>query len=324
MEQAIKSKGSKMKKLIRTLCVVLLAVTGVMAGSAQQDVRVWQQENNDGKITPKSIEAAFKKAGFTIAANNDMNFPFKRDFKKTHMDVYNLMVVFRKDTALALAEKYPDIGLFTPLSMSIYTKRGEKSINVATLRPEIMAKMMKIPADNTEIVKLGKKIEEALKHAMPQGKFIDLGYQSKHSDKEVITRITMAQKGEDWEDAKDDFETEFEGKLAPNGFVMAGFTDLNYDFDEHDKEWYLFYDVYSICKISVIYEISKQHPEAGAFAPCSAYKYQKTGEKTIHMAFPNVYKWIDSLNITDKHSIEVLLDAQKRFETMLQELKAGK
>jgi uncharacterized protein (DUF302 family) len=208
--------------------------------------------------------------------------------------------------------------------MSIYTPKGEKTISVATLRPEVMAQMMHIPADNPEMIKLGKKIEEALQAAMPKGKFIELPYTSKKSDKEVITRISMEQQGDDWEDAKDDFETAFEEKLAPNGFVMAGFTDLNYDFDEHDKEWYLFYDVYSICKIAVIYEVSKLHPEAGAFAPCSAYKYQKKGEKTIYMAFPNVYKWISSLNITDKTSLDVLIDAQKRFEKMLEELKEGK
>jgi len=306
--------------MIKGLLVALLVTTGLMASAADQDVRVWQSDNADGKITAKTIEKAFKKAGFVIAANNDMNAPFKRDFGKTHMDVYNLMVVFRKDTALALAEKYPDIGLFTPLSMSIYTKKGEKTINVATLRPQVMAEMMKIPADNPEIVKLGKKIEEALAVAMPKGKFIDLGYKSKKPSVDVITRVSFEQKGDDWEDAKDDFETAFEGELAPNGFVMAGFTDLNYDFDEHEKEWYLFYDVYSICKIAVIYEVSKLHPEAGAFAPCSAYKYQKKGEKTVHMAFPNVHKWISSLNIEDKVSIDVLLDAQKKFEGMLDKL----
>jgi len=312
--------------LIKGFLIALMVMTGLTAAEKafKNDVRVWQSDNSDGKITPKTIEEAFKNAGFVIAANNDMNFPFKRDFKKTHMDVYNLMVVFRKDTALALAEKYPDIGLFTPISMSIYTPKGDKTISVATLRPEVMADMMSIPRDNPAMVDLGKKIEEALKAAMPQGKFIELPYESKKPTKEVITRFTMQQQGDDWEDAKDDFENAFEEKLSPNGFVMAGFTDLNYDFDEHDKDWYLFYDVYSICKISVIYEVSKLHPEAGAFAPCSAYKYQKKGEKTIHMAFPNVHKWIASLNITDKPSIDVLIDAQAKFEKILEELKAGK
>jgi uncharacterized protein (DUF302 family) len=305
-------------KMIKSLFLSLLVVTGLIATDvAKNDVRVFTSDNADGKITAKSIEDAFKKAGFVIAANNDMNFPFKRDFNETSFDVYNLMVVFRKDTALALAEKYSDIGLFTPLSLSIYTKKGDKTISVSSLEAAAMARMMKIPEDNPEMIKLGKKVEEALKVAMPKGKFVKLPYQMKKIDKEIITRISFEQKGDDWEDAKDDFETAFEEQLAPNGFVMAGFTDLNYDFDENDKEWYLFYDVYSICKIAVIYEVAKLHPEAGAFAPCSAYKYQKKDEKTIHMAFPNVYKWIGALNIEDKPSIDALLDAQKKFENML-------
>ena len=304
--------------IIKGLLLSLLVVTGLMAADAvKNDVRVFTSGNADGKITGASIEEAFKKAGFSIAANNDMNAPFMRDHNDTSFDVYNLMVVFRKDTALALAEKYPDIGLFTPLSLSIYTKKGDKTISVSSLEASTMARMMKIPEDNPEIIALGKKVEEALKAAMPKGKFVDLGYKMQKPTKDFITRISFEQKGDDWEDAKDDFETAFEEQLAPNGFVMAGFTDLNYDFDEHDEEWYLFYDVYSICKISVIYEVAKLHPEAGAFAPCSAYKYQKKGEKTVHMAFPNVYKWIQALNIEDKASLDVLLDAQKKFEDML-------
>ena len=42
------------------------------------------------------------------------------------------------------------------------------------------------------------------------------------------------------------------------------------------------------------------------------------------MAFPTVYKWFSALNIQDKESKEVLLDAQKKFENMLKELMAGK
>ena len=289
--------------------------------SQKSDIRLFRADNTQGTITPKSIEAAFEKAGFVIAANNDMNFPFKRDFKETSFDVYNLMVVFRKDTALALAERYPEIGLFTPMSLSIYTKKGEKSISVASLDVKSMAQMMHIPEDNPEMIALGEKIEEALHSAMPKGKFVPLPYTMQKPKQELITRVTFTQKGDDWEEAKDDFETAFEEQLAPNGFVMAGFTDLNYEFEEHDKEWYYFYDVYSICKIAVIYEIAKHHPEAGALAPCSAYKYQKVGEKSIHMAFPNVYKWIASMDIKDKASIDVLLDAQKRFEDMLHKIQ---
>jgi uncharacterized protein (DUF302 family) len=322
-----------MKLITKGLVLLLLMLTGVMAvektvpetvqkvdAIQTNDVRVFKSDNAEGKITAKSVEEAFKKVGFVIGANNDMNFPFKRDFNQTSFEYYNLMVVFRKDTTLALAQKYPEIGLFTPMSLSVWCKKGEKTISVSSLKVSTMAKIMGIPEDNPAMIALGKKVEEALQEAMPKGKFITLPYKMKAPTKDIITRVSFEQKGDDWEEAKDEFETAFEEKLAPNGFVMAGFTDVNYDLDEHDKDWYLFYDVYSICKIAVIYEVAKLHPEAGAFAPCSAYKYQKKGEKTVHMAFPNVYKWIASLNIEDKVSIDVLLDAQKRFETMLTEI----
>jgi uncharacterized protein (DUF302 family) len=314
-----------MKLITRGLLLSLLVTLGLMATehkatdveATKNDVRVFTSDNSDGKITAKGIEEAFAKAGFVIAANNDMNFPFKRDFNETSFDVYNLMVVYRKDTTLALATKYPEIGLFTPMSLSIYTRKGDHTISVSSLKVSAMAKIMNIPENTPEMIALGKKVEEALHTAMPKGKFVPLSYSMKPATHDIITRVSFEQKGDDWEEAKDDFETAFEEQLAPNGFVMAGFTDINYDLDENDIDTYLFYDVYSICKIAVIYEVAKLHPEAGAFAPCSAYKYQKKDEKTVHMAFPNVYKWIAALNIEDKPSIDALLDAQKRFEAML-------
>jgi len=309
-----------MKLIVKGFLIALLMTVGLMAAETKNDVRVFTSDNADGKITGKSIEAAFKAAGFVIAANNDMNAPFMRDFKETSVDVYNLMVVFRKDTALALAEKYPEIGLFTPISLSIYTKKGDKTICLSSIEPSAMARMMKVPEDNEHIIAFGKKVEEALKAAMPKGKFVKLPYKMKAPAGELITHLSFEQKGDDWEESKDDFQLGFEGELAPNKFVMAGFTDLNYDFEENEKEWYYFYDVYSICSIPVIYEVAKTHPEAGAFAPCSMYMYQKTGEKTIHVAFPAVHKWIAALNIEDKPSIDVLMEAQKNFEKILEKL----
>ena len=287
------------------------------AAAPTHDVRVFVADNADKKITPTLIEEEFKKAGFVIAANNDMNAPFMRDFNETGFDVYNLAVVFRKDTSLALAEQYPEIGLFTPMSMSIWTRKGDTTISVSMIAPHAMARIMGVPEDNEHIIAYGKKTEEALQAAMPNGKWITLPYEMKKDKREYITRVKFEQQGDDWEESKDDYQMAFEGELAPNGFVMAGFTDLNYDFEENDKEWYHYYDVYSICKIAVIYEVAKLHPEAGAFAPCSAYMYQKTGETTIHFAFPNVYKWIDALNIEDQPSIDVLVDAQNKFEGIM-------
>jgi len=308
-----------MRLITRGLVILLLFVGSIMAAEGNH-VRVFTADNSDGKITPKTIQAAFEKAGFFVEANNDMNTPFKRDFKNTHHDVYNLMVLWRKDTAMALAEKYPNFGLFSPMSMSIYTPKGAKTISVSSLSAAGISSVTGIPADEKALVDLDKKVEEVLKTAMPKGKFETMPYKMKASSKPMVVSVEFDQKGDDWEEAKDAIEMDFEGRLAPNGFVSPAFVDLNYDFDENDKEWYSFYEAYSICSIPVIYTVSKLHPEAGALAPCTMYFYQKNGEKKMHIGFPSIQKWISALNIEDKESIDILVEAQKKFEAILAEI----
>jgi uncharacterized protein (DUF302 family) len=330
-----------MKLLVKGILLTLLAFTGLMAVDgkgekhdittklktdiATQDVQIFTSENADGKITPKTIEEAFVKEGFFISEHRDMNAPFVASFKETSFDIYNLFTVYRKDTVRNLATEYPQIGLFTPMSMSIYTKKGSKTISVAFLSARASAKMMGIPENNSEIVSLGKSIISALHRAMPKGALETAKYKMKKPEGELIFRATLdIEKDADWEEVKDDFQMAFEGELAPSGFILAGFTDLGYDFEENNITTYNYYDTYSICKLEVIYVVAKKHPEAGAFAPCSVYMYHKRGENKMHMAFPSVYKWISAMAIEDKESLEVLLDAQKKFEVILEKLTVKK
>lgn len=309
-----------MKNLIKGLVVALLVVSGLTAGEANH-VRVFSAENADGKITPTTIQKAFEKEGFMVEANNDMLTPFKRDFKVVHHKVYNLMVLWDKDTFRKMAVKYPKVALFTPLSMSIYTEKNATTINVSSLSPAGIAQVTGIPADEPNLVNLGKKIEKALKAAMPKGTFKEMPYKMIKAESELVHAVSFeVKKDADWEDVKDNLEMAFEGKLAPNGFVSPAFVDLNYDLDEHDIDAYKFFEAYSICKIPVIYTVSQKHPEAGALAPCTMYLYMKKDENTIHIAFPTVYKWFSALYIQDKESRDVLLDAQKKFENILVEI----
>jgi uncharacterized protein (DUF302 family) len=109
----------------------------------------------------------------------------------------------------------------------------------------------------------------------------------------------------------------FEGELAPNGFVIAGQNNLGDDFEEANYNGYDFYEVYSICKLPVIYTIAKTHPEAGAFAPCSLYLEKPKDKAAMTVGFPSVYNWMSSMAIKDKKDQEVLEDAQKRMKKIL-------
>ena len=281
------------------------------------DVQVFTSDNSDGKITTKTIEEAFTKAGFFISANRDMNTPFKKQFKESGFEVYNLFTFYKKDTALELAKKYPNIGLFAPMSMSIYTKKGEKTISISSLSSEAMQKIMKITADEKLLTDLRALVVDTLKKAMPKGEFKPLPYKTVEPKGELVTTYTMEMDKDEWEEELEDFKMGFEGELAPNGFVIAGQNNLGDDFEEANYEGFDFYEVYSICKLPVIYTIAKSRPEAGAFAPCSLYLEKQKGKAEMSVGFPSVYNWMSSMSITDKKDIEVLEDAQKRMKKIL-------
>jgi len=96
----------------------------------------------------------------------------------------------------------------------------------------------------------------------------------------------------------------------PKGKLVTNFTDANYN-------GYDIYEVYSICKLPVIYTIAKTHPQAGAFAPCSLYLEKRKDVNSMEIAFPSVYNWMSSMALDNPKDIKVLQDAQDRMTKIL-------
>ena len=309
-----------MKQIMKGLLLITVLLTGSIAKEAAQDIQIFTADNSNGKITPETIEAAFKNAGFFISANRDMNGPFTKQFKESTFDVYNLFTFYDKAKTMDLVKKYPQIGLFAPMSMSIYSKKGEKSISISSLTTDAMAKIMQIPVDDPALLSIGEKVKEALKKAMPEGSFEKISYTVQKPIGELITKYELEMESDGVDDAKEEFQMEFEGALSTSGFVMAGFNALGDDFKEKGYDEFDFYEVYSICKLPVIYTIAITHPEAGAYAPCSLYMYKMKKEETMHVAFPSVYNWISSMAIEDKVSLDVLKEAEVSMNKILTEL----
>jgi len=320
-----------MELLVKGMIFASLVVSGAMSKEvvnvvpkepivvqkSTADIEIFTSENTDGKITPKTIEKAFEKAGFIISANRDMNGPFVKQFKESGFDTYNLFTFYKADIVLELVKKYPNIGLFAPMSMSIYTKKGEKNISVSSLTAEAMAKIMKAPVDDKTLRDLRTLVKQILKKAMPNGSFEVLSYEMQEPKGELVTNFSMEMDEDEWEDELDEFKMGFEGELAPSGFVIAGHNNLGDDFEESNYEAFNFYEVYSICKLPVIYTIAKTRPEAGAYAPCSLYLSKKKNEEMMQIGFPSVYNWMSSMAIDNKEDIEVLESAQAGMKKIL-------
>lgn len=302
-------------KLRFTGLVAVFLLTFGIAANAAQDIRIFTTDNKDGKVTTTKVEEAFKAAGFYITGDNNMNKAFDGKFKKHHHKVYNLMTLHNKKFANKLIAKNIDFALFTPLSMSMYTKAGSTDFSVSSMSAEGIAKVTGIKADDADLVAYMKAIEDVFKKAMPNGKFETVNYKIANPKGDLVQRfeMEMTEQGADVEDALEDYQGEVESGLETMGFVLAGFNKLGDDLKTAGNDKYDFLDAYSICKLPVIFEVSKLHPEAGAFAPCTFYMAKEKGSNKVKMAFPSVYNWLSSIDVDDKASVDILIDAQKKF-----------
>jgi uncharacterized protein (DUF302 family) len=325
-----------MRKVYSSLFAALLAVVMLGCGSAEptvaakvevpankvQSVQIYYADNTDGKITPESISAAFDSVGVVVPGNNNMNSPFKLRFNNTYYNTYNLAMFSNGDLTLKLIKKYPNFGALTPLTMSIWSDDEKHTMNISTLSIDGMARAGGIPVTDPDLIAYAELIKTALAKALPNGAFKTLDYTMKSpAESFAITFEATLEEDVDVTEYRENFESEFEGELEPIGFLLPNYTNLKEElFDKAGYDEYDFYVTYSICKFDVIYPVSRLHPEAGAYAPCSFYIYKKKGENKAHMGFLGVDNWITTLDIEDEESIKPLREAQGMIEKIVNEM----
>lgn len=286
-----------------------------------QDVQVFSADNSDEKITPLTIEEGFITAGLEVPGNNNMNKPFSQRFGHVNYKVYNLAMYQDSKLSFKLLKKYPKFGALIPLTMSIWSDKD--TMNISTLTLEGMARATGIPSNDPDLIAYAAKIKLALQTAMPNGHFKQLDYHVAPRDKTLATDFVfdIDLEGNTPSEWKEDAESEFEAEMEPLGFLFPNYTNLKEEmFANAGYEKYDFYDTYSICKFDVIFPVSKLHPEAGAWAPCSFYFYKIKGENKLHAGWLSVENWITSLDIQDKESTEPLREAQGMIENILKEM----
>ncbi|MEA2074084.1 MAG: DUF302 domain-containing protein, partial [Campylobacterota bacterium] len=242
---------------------------------------------------------------------------FTKQFKKTTFKVFTLMTVHHMKLTPSLVNKYPQAGVLTPMGVGIYQGIDDSELHVSILTADAQAKILNI--DTKILSQIETDLIKALKIALPNAK-MSLSEDSLKESRSLVTQYEMDLDGEDWEEMKEEFEMNLESGFEPMGFVMPSFMDLNEELVESGESAYDFYITYSICKLPVIYTVALSRPEASAFAPCTTMVYKKKDEDKIVVGFPAVYNWMSSAKVEDKASSDVLMKAQKDFESILQEV----
>lgn len=304
-----------MKKILKVFIGAFLVLGASVCAAETQNIQIFSVDNSKGAINAKSIEKAFNASGVVVDVNNDMNSIFSKRYGKVHHKNYNLAIFTNAKMVSKLMKKYPSIGLITPLSMSIYEDGAKNTINISTLSLAGMARITKIPATDPDLIEYAKAVDTALHKALPNGKYLSVNHNTK-SSKPLTTEFTIEfelEDGDTYVDAKDSFEEEFESELGPVGFLIPKSYKL-----QHDD--YDFFDTYSIIRFNAIYPVSKNHPDAGAYAPFSLVIYKKKDEDTVHIAFPSIDNWISDLDITDEATVKAVRETHDKIKNILEEL----
>jgi len=303
-----------MKRISMMIVSAFLMLGASQLLASAQNLQIFSVNNAKGTITAKTVQKAFKESGVIVDVNNDMNSIFSKRYGSVHHKQYNLAIFTNAKLVSKLMDKYPTIGLITPLTMSIYAGKDD-SINISTLSLAGMARITKIPATNPDLVAYSKLVDSALHNALPNGKYLSVKHNTKVS-KELVTEFTTEfelEDGDTYADAIEGFEEEFEAEIGPMGYLIPKKYKL-----EHAA--YDFFDTYSIIRFNAIYPASKNHPDAGAYAPFSLVMYKKKGDDTVHIAYPSIDNWIDDLGITDANAVKEVRKTQSMIKDILIEL----
>jgi uncharacterized protein (DUF302 family) len=246
-----------------------------------------------------------------------MTAPFTKQFGSSDFAVFNLMTVIPKKEAASLVKTHPDGGIFVPMGVGIYQRKGESDLHISVLTADAMKKIAGFKAP--EFAMIEKDVFATLKTVLPKTTKHTLSGNSLPAEGKLLSRFVKKTDVKNWQSDKDDAEMMIEEGLKPAGFVLSNFTDYQFMLTENGEESpFSFYDTYSICKLKVIYTVAKTHPEAAAFAPCTLMVYKKKDAAEIVMGFPGVYNWMSSARVEDAEAKSVLLQAQKDFEGVLQ------
>ena len=304
-----------MKKISAILVGAFLMLGASVSSASEQNLQIFSVDNAKGTINAKTVQKAFDDSGVVVDVNNDMNSIFSKRYGSVHHKNYNLAIFTNDKLVKKLMNKYPSIGMITPLTMSIYEDGAKKTVNVSTLSLAGMSRITKIPATDADLIAYSKLVDAALHKALPNGKYLSVNHAS-NTGSELVTEFTTEfelEDGDTYIDAKDSFKEEFEGEISPVGFLVPKSYTL-----EHDA--YDFFDTYSIIRFNAIYPVSKNHPDAGAYAPFSVVIYKKKGDDSVHIAYPSIDNWIKDLGIKEEATVKAVRETQEMIKNILSEL----
>lgn len=272
----------------------------------------------------KEIDGIIKKLdtiGYsTVSANKNIQVHYYNKFQENNVEMLSFFSMVNKEKIRPLLLSNPDFGAYAPFNFLVYKTLDTQQDNntwYGHLTANTMLDIMGIKSEENQ--KIFKSMVQSLDTLVHKELTPELSKKFEHTKSLPVNGLTKLvkkfEKPEDLETFVEDFIIDHDGRFAKHNFIIAGFIDFKFEYDDMDLDFdkYDAYWVSQLCHFEFSNAIfNRGIPEAGVFAPCSVYFYIPKGSNELHVGYASVNNWINALNFRDQKRIDYMkaIDAE--------------
>ena len=277
----------------------------------------------------KTMMGKLGESGFsTVAANTHIEGFYYEKFKEKGVENISFYGLVNKEKLRTLLLANPDFGAFSPFNFLQYKTLDNKTDDNTWYGHLTADTMLEIIGEkNADTQKEFKDmmagfdtfVNKELKPTMTKK------FERTHAlGKTPLTKLVLKfEAPDDLEEFVEDFVADHDGRFATHNFIIAGFMDFKFEYDDRDEAFdkYDAYWVSMLCHFEFSNSIfNRGTPESGMFAPCSIYFYIPKGKNELHVGYSSVENWINGLNFTDEKQIAYMRQIDKEVVDTFKEM----
>ena len=278
----------------------------------------------------QALVKKFGDIGYSVAAKNEhLEMHYYKQFHEKNLDLLDFFRIYDKEGVRELLLQNPDFGAFVPFNFLAFKKPDSAEDGDMTWYGHLDAEvMLDIIGEKDEarrekfkgmITKLDKFVIEEMKPTAEK----KLTFDKPLPKSPLLKMVKKFESTDDIEGYVEEFIMEHDSLFTQHQFVIAGFLDLKFEYDDVDLDFdkYDAYWVSSLCHFQFSNAVFNHwQPQAGVFAPCSIYFYIPKGTQELHVGYATVENWIVSTGIKDKEQLaymkKVADEVRKTFEEL--------
>jgi len=280
----------------------------------------------------KELAAMVKKLntiGFeAVGKNEHIETHYYNKYKEKNLDLLNFYPVVDKESIRELILANPDFGAYAPFNLLAFKKMakdGGDTTWYGHLDADTMLNIIgeKDDANKKKFKDMVSKLDDIVIKEMKPTEEKKLTFDGDLPKQPLLRMVKKFERPDDLEEFTESFIMKHDGLFAKKEFIIAGFLDLKFEYDDLELEFdkYDAYWVSSLCHFGFSNSVFNHgDPHAGVFAPCSVYFYIPKDSNELHVGYATVDNWISTTGIKDPKKVAYMKEVSASVEKAFKEL----